>query len=103
MINSGIKNDVETKVGQIIAATPTSNFMYLISKTISNFTLLLTIVFIIFIMSIVLFFLYNDGYPFQIVNFIKPYAIITIPAMFLLQVWLYFLKYYLQNMLFYKM
>ncbi|PQJ80110.1 hypothetical protein [Polaribacter porphyrae] len=82
LVNSGVKNDIETKVGQMIASTQTTNFAYLISKTIGNFLLLLTIVCIIFIMSIVLFFLYNDGYPFQIVDFIKPYLIITVPAMF---------------------
>ncbi|MFK8061316.1 MAG: hypothetical protein AB8B78_14660, partial [Polaribacter sp.] len=82
LINSGIKNDIETKVGQMIAATPVSNFSYLFSKVISNFLLLLTIVFIIFLMSILLFFLYNDGYAFETFQFIKPYVIITIPTMF---------------------
>ena len=82
LINSGIKNDLETKVGQMISATPISNFKYLISKMISNFLLLLTIVFIIFLMSILLFFLYNDGYSFQLFQFVKPYLIITIPTLF---------------------
>ena len=82
LINSSIKNDLETKVGQMIAATPISNFSYLLSKVISNFLLLLTIVFIIFFMSIILFFLYNDGYTFQVFQFVRPYLIITIPTMF---------------------
>jgi len=29
LVNSGIKKDIETRVGQIIAATPISNFKYL--------------------------------------------------------------------------
>ena len=82
LVNSGIKNDLETKVGQMIAATPITNFRYLISKVISNFLLLLTIVFIIFLMSILLFFLYNDGYSFELFQFVKPYFIITVPTMF---------------------
>lgn len=82
LINSGIKNDIETKIGQMIAATPISNFNYLLSKFISNFLLLLTIIFMVFLMSILLFFLYNDGFPFQISQFVKPYLIITIPTMF---------------------
>ena len=107
LINSGIKNDIETKVGQMIAATPISNFNYLFSKVISNFLLLLTIVFIVFLMSILLFFLYNDGYAFELFQFIKPYLIITIPTMFFIACLgvvfeVLFLKYsVLQNVLFF--
>ena len=86
LVNSGIKKDIETRVGQIIAATPISNFKYLFSKALSNFMLLMTIVAVVFIMSIVLFILYNDGYPFEILHFIKPYVLITIPTMFFISV-----------------
>ncbi|MDC1161977.1 hypothetical protein OAT18_00905 [Tenacibaculum sp.] len=86
LINNGIKTDIETKVGQIIATTNINNFVYLLSKVISNFLVLLTIVTIILSMSILLFFLYNDGYPFEILHFIQPYIIITIPAIFCISV-----------------
>ncbi len=86
LINSGIKRDSETKIGQVIAATSVSNFKYLLYKTVSNFLVLVTIVFLIFLMSIVLFFLYNDGYPFELLQFLKPYLLITIPALFLVAV-----------------
>lgn len=86
LINSGIKRDIDTKVGQIIATTKTSNFRYLFAKVLSNYLILLTILLIIFFMSIVLFFLYNDGFPFEPLNFIKPYLLIPIPAMFLISV-----------------
>ena len=86
LVNSGIKTDIKTKVGQITATTRTTNFTYLISKTFSNFLVLLTIVGLIFSMSIILFFLYNDGFPFEFFQFLKPYIIITIPAMFFIAV-----------------
>ena len=86
LINSGVKKDIDTKVGQIIASTRLSNFQYILAKTISNFFILLTIVGVIFLMSIVLFFLYNDGFPFEIWQFVKPYLLIPIPAMFLISV-----------------
>lgn len=82
LINSGIKRDSDTKIGQIIATTPTSNFKYLLYKTVSNFLVLLTIAGIVFMMSIILFFLYNDGFSLNIIQFLKPYAIVTIPALF---------------------
>ena len=81
LINSTISNDVKTKVGQIIATTKIGNFQYLLSKALSNFLVLMTIVFIVFFMSIILFILYNDGYTFEFFQFLKPYVIITIPAL----------------------
>ena len=86
LINDSIKKDSHTKVGQMIATSSVSNFKYLFSKVMSNFLVLLTIVAIVFLMSIALFFLYNDGYSFEIIQFIKPYFIITIPTMFMVAV-----------------
>ncbi len=86
LINSGIKKDIDTRVGQIVAATPISNFKYLFSKVLSNFMLLGTIVAIVFIMSIILFILYNDGFSFELFQFIKPYLLITMPSMFIISV-----------------
>ena len=59
LVNSGIKTDSYTRVGQIISSTSISNFKYLLAKMLSNFFVLLTIVLTILIMSIALFFLYN--------------------------------------------
>lgn len=86
LVNGTIKNDINSKVGQIIATTRVSNFGYLLSKTISNFLVLCTIAFIIFIMSIILFFLYNDGFSFEILQFITPYSLIVIPSLFFISV-----------------
>ena len=82
LINSGVKKDIESKVGQIIGTTPISNFKYLFAKGLSNFIVLLTIVVTVLLMSIILFAVYNDGYTFEALQFIKPYVLITIPALF---------------------
>ncbi len=82
LVNGTIKNDMESKIGQIIASTRVSNFKYLFGKTISNFLVLLTIALIIFIMSILLFFMYNDRFSFDFLQFAKPYLVITIPSLF---------------------
>ena len=86
LVNSGIKKDIDTKVGQVIAATPISNFKYLCAKVLSNFLLLLTIIAVIILMSMLLFVLYNDGYAFELFQFIKPHVFITIPCMFFISV-----------------
>lgn len=86
LVNNSIKRDIDSKVGQIVAATPIRNFIYLCSKALSNFLVLGTIAFLAFLMSIVLFMLYNDGYPFELFQFIKPYVLITLPALFFISV-----------------
>lgn len=82
LINNSLKNDIDTKLGQIIATTRVSNFSYLLTKVISNFLVLLTIVFIIFVMSILLFFLYSRDARFVLSDFVIAYLLIPVPTMF---------------------
>ena len=86
LINSAVKTDARTRVGQIIAATPIRNFTYLLSKTISGFLVLLTLVALIFLMSILLFFRYGKGFDFELMSFVKPYLLIAIPSLFFISV-----------------
>lgn len=82
LVNSGIKKDIDTEVGLIIATTPITNFGYLLSKMLSNFLVLLTIAGITFTISIAMFFLRSSGYPFIISDFIVPYIFFALPALF---------------------
>lgn len=84
IINNTIKKDIDSKVGQIIATTQINNFGYLISKVFSNFLVLATMVFVMALMNIGLFFAYNSGFSFEPLQFIIPYLLIPIPAMFLI-------------------
>lgn len=83
LVNGGIKKDIDTEVGLIIATTPITNFGYLLSKMLSNFMVLLTIAGCTFIVSIIMFFVRTSGYPFIIGNFIIPYLLFAIPALFM--------------------
>ena len=82
LVNSGIKADNDTRVGQIVATTPIKNLSYLLGKATSNFAVLFTIVCCVFFMSAMLFFLYNDGYPFEVLQFVKPYLLVVLPPIF---------------------
>jgi hypothetical protein len=82
LVNSGIQKDIDTGVGMIIATTSISNFNYLLAKACSNFLVLLSITACVFLMGIGLFFIRSYGYPFEITQFILPYLLITIPAIF---------------------
>ncbi|TDQ06958.1 hypothetical protein [Pedobacter metabolipauper] len=82
LVNSGIKKDINTEVGLIVATTPITNFKYLLSKQLSNYIVLLTIAGITFIVSIGVFFMRGTGYPFILGNFIFPYLFFAVPALF---------------------
>ncbi len=82
LINTGIKKDIDTEVGLIIATTPVTNLCYLLSKMLSNFLVLFTITGCTFVVSIVMFFVRGSGYPFIISNFIIPYILFAMPALF---------------------
>lgn len=84
LVIGGIKKDVDTEVGLIIATTPISNFGYLLSKLFSNFLILLTISGLAFLVGILMFFIRSSGYPFHISDFLLPYLVMVVPAMFLI-------------------
>jgi hypothetical protein len=81
LVNSGIKKDIDTEVGLIIATTSLSNFRYLFSKFLSNFLVLLSITSITFIVSIIMFFVRSSGFPFIFSKFFFPYVVYALPAL----------------------
>ncbi|MGY0408461.1 MAG: hypothetical protein ACWIPJ_08930, partial [Polaribacter sp.] len=83
LINGSIKKDIDTRIGHIIGTTRISNYAYIFTKVVSNFFVLLTLLVIVFLTSIGLFFLYGKGYNFIFLDFIKPYLLIAIPSLFL--------------------
>ncbi|MDB5025035.1 MAG: hypothetical protein JWP78_2790 [Mucilaginibacter sp.] len=83
LVNSGIKKDIDTEVGLIIATTPITNFGYLLTKLFSNFLVLLTIAGITFTVSMAMFLVRGSGYPFIFADFIIPYILFAFPALFL--------------------
>jgi hypothetical protein len=82
LINSGIQKDVDTEVGLIIATTRITDLSYLLSKFLSNFLVLLSITAITFLVSILMFFVRRDGSPFLFGDFLLPYILFAIPALF---------------------
>jgi hypothetical protein len=86
LVNDSIKRDKETGVGQIIATTSIGNFGYLVAKALSNFCVLLTITFVIILMALGLFFFRSKSPTFDIIQFLMPYLLSTIPSIFLVSV-----------------
>lgn len=84
IINNGIRRDKETGVGQIIATTSITNFQYLLSKSLSNFLVLLTIAAIILLMALGLIITRGNAYQFNASQFLLPYLLTTLPSLFFL-------------------
>ncbi|TSD65022.1 hypothetical protein FFF34_014120 [Inquilinus sp. KBS0705] len=84
LVTGGIKKDIDTEVGLIVATTPISNFGYLLSKCLSNFLVLLTIMGCTFVISIAMFFVRSGDYPFIISKFIVPFLLLAVPALLLI-------------------
>lgn len=82
LINGSIRRDIDTRIGHIIGTTRISNTAYIITKLLSNFLILFSILIIVGIVSVILSFLYGNGQSFQLLDFVLPYAIITIPTLF---------------------
>jgi hypothetical protein len=63
IVKNTIQRDRETRVGQILATTPMSKSFYTISKTLSNFAVLATMVLILVLAAIVIQLIHgNDGH-----------------------------------------
>ena len=86
LVNDSIKRDKETGVGQIIATTSISNFRYLLAKAWSNFCILFTITLIIILMALGLYIFRGESGSFDIIQFVMPYLLATIPSIFLVSV-----------------
>ena len=97
LVNSSIKKDIDTEVGMIIASTPISNFKYLLTKMLGNFLLLLTIIGIVFLMGMVLVFVRSNGSSFNLMQFVLPYLLTTLPSIFFISTLAVFAEVFLRK------
>ena len=81
LINEAIKMDEKTKVGEIIGLTSIKNIEYLIGQAFGNFLVLTTLMIFIMLSSIGMFFIRAESSDFNIVQFILPFVIITLPSL----------------------
>jgi hypothetical protein len=81
LINGGLKKDLDTGIGQILASTNISNRTYLLAKMSSNLAVLSSLLFLVMIVSMSMFFLYSSNQTFEPGQFIKAYFLIPFPTM----------------------
>ena len=81
IVKNALSRDRQTRVGQILAATPVGKFSYLLAKTTSNFLVLSAIVAIQVLAAIIFQVLGNETAGVDMGALLLPFALITFPAL----------------------
>lgn len=81
VVKNTIDRDRQTKVGQILAATPLSKFQYCFGKWVSNFAVLSIIVLILALSGVVMQFLRGEERHIEWWPLLSPFLLIALPAM----------------------
>lgn len=81
LVKNAITRDRMTGVGQIIATTPLSKPLYLLSKAVSNFAILSTIVIVMILGALAMQLFRGDGSPVDLWALVAPFLLIVLPFM----------------------
>lgn len=81
VVKNAIDRDRQTKVGQILAATPLSRFEYCLGKWASNFAVLSIIILILALSGVVMQFLRGEESHIEWWPLLSPFLLIALPAM----------------------
>ncbi len=81
LVKGSVARDRETGVGQIMATTPITRPLYTLGKWLSNFAVLMLMVFILAIFGIVIQFLSGESIQVDISAYLLPFVFIVMPLM----------------------
>jgi hypothetical protein len=80
-VKNTIQRDRETRVGQILAATPLSKFIYVLGKTFSNLTVLTLMIAVLALSGIAMQLVRGEERHIEIWNLVAPFIFLAFPAM----------------------
>ena len=81
LVKNAIERDVQTGVGQIIATTPITRWLYTMGKMWSNFFLLMSIVGVLIVSALAMQLIRGEDYTIDPVNLLLPFMYSTLPTM----------------------
>lgn len=84
LVNNSISRDMDTGVGQVIATTPISKYLYIFCTFLSNFSVLALMVSVLVVTSIGMQFMRGESYDLDLWNMLAPFIVITLPSMALI-------------------
>ncbi len=80
-VKNTIQRDRETRVGQILAVTPLSKFVYVLGKVISNLTVLTLMIGVLALSGIAMQLVRGEDRHIEIWNLVAPFIFLAFPAM----------------------
>jgi ABC-type Na+ efflux pump permease subunit len=80
-VKNTIQRDRETRVGQILAATPLSKFIYVLGKVISNLTVLTLMIAVLALSGIAMQLMRGEDRHVEVWNLVAPFIFLALPAM----------------------
>lgn len=81
IVKNSVQRDMDTRVGQILAATPMRKGFYTLAKTLSNFAVLASMVGILMLAAVVMQLALGEHRSFSLWNLWSPFLLFALPTM----------------------
>lgn len=81
IVKNSVQRDMDTRVGQILAATPMRKGFYTVAKTLSNFAVLASMVGILMLAAVVMQFALGEHQSFSLWKLWSPFVFLALPTM----------------------
>ncbi|MGA8152953.1 MAG: hypothetical protein WB952_18525 [Terriglobales bacterium] len=81
VVKNSVQRDTDTRVGQILAATPMRKSFYTLAKSISNFAVLASMVLILMVAAVAMQLLHAEISQVSLWRLWSPFLLIALPAM----------------------
>jgi len=83
IVKNAVQRDTDTRVGQILAATPMRKDFYTVAKMLSNFAVLGCMVLILMLAAVVMQFTLGEAHSFSLWKLWSPFILLALPSMLL--------------------
>ncbi len=83
IVKNSVQRDTDTRVGQILAATPMRKEFYTVAKTLSNFAVLACMVMILMLAALAMQLTRAEPHSFSLWKLWSPFVMLALPAMLL--------------------
>ena len=83
VVKNSVQRDLDTRVGQILAATPMRKDFYTLAKTLSNFAVLASMVGVLMLAAVVMQLALGDRHSFGLWKLWSPFIFLALPTMLL--------------------
>ena len=83
IVKNSVQRDTDTRVGQILAATPMRKHFYTLAKTLSNFAVLACMVVVLMLASLAMQLWRAEAHSFSLWKLWSPFILFALPMMFL--------------------